>query len=130
MKSISSVALALDFALSYQVATTVATPVLRARQNVGEVTFCNLSGQCGTVRLPFDNTVVCTSFDGNFAFLNDQLKTMTFTSADCLAYQDLGCSGTFIGGDLALPGTVTVDYTNFNGKNVSGVISSVLCGFE
>lgn len=54
---------------------------------VGENILCNLSGQCASIRTPYDGSPLCTDFTGDLAFLNDQLKTMTFSSMTCSAFE-------------------------------------------
>ncbi|KAF9443814.1 hypothetical protein P691DRAFT_787516 [Macrolepiota fuliginosa MF-IS2] len=96
---------------------------------VGEGILCNLNSQCTTIHPPFDHSRLCTDFTGDFAFLNDQLKTISISSMGCTAHENFGCSGTNFGGGVALPGSLIIDYTNFKGQDVSGFVSSLNCTF-
>ncbi|KAF9442350.1 hypothetical protein P691DRAFT_789557 [Macrolepiota fuliginosa MF-IS2] len=133
MKAVSPVIPLLGFILSIEWMLVAANPIqnldFTKRQGtpgVGEGFLCNFNNQCATIHPPFDNTPLCTDFTGDLAFLDDQLKTAAITS---MTWRDFGCSGTNLGGGVALPGTLVIDYTNITGQNVSGLISSILCTF-
>jgi hypothetical protein len=42
---------------------------------------------------------------------------------------DFGCTGPDLGSDYSLTSPVVIDLTDWDGRNVSQVISSVLCAF-
>ncbi|KAF9469559.1 hypothetical protein BDZ94DRAFT_1242714 [Collybia nuda] len=95
----------------------------------GMAIFCTLENQCSSIRLPYDNSLVCTDFSGSFSSLYHNLANVTIDDVACSAFSDLGCTGTNYGGDIALGGTLTIDMTHLHGSDVSGSVSSIRCLF-
>ncbi|KAF9469560.1 hypothetical protein BDZ94DRAFT_1293268 [Collybia nuda] len=111
-------------------ATPVEIKELSKRQGIpGQPVLCSMGNQCSTIHLPFDGSTVCTDLSGSLLFLHHNLANVTIDDVGCLVFPDFGCAGTTFGGDVALGGTLTIDLTNLNGKDVACSVSSLSCSF-